>query len=131
MTDYTDPSTIDVDIVLGEINNAFKMRGDTWTDRLSWPNITVKALADEIACLRFENSHKFFFQLGGAFPQTTTWMGQEVDAREIRAQCSCGWKAKEDKACSLEENALWQWGQHVKKAAKKAGVTQRKEGPHG
>jgi hypothetical protein len=52
MTDYTDPSTIDVDEVCANINHAFKMRGEQWTDQLSWPNITVKALADEIARLR-------------------------------------------------------------------------------
>ena len=48
MTDYTDPSTIDVDEVRANINHDFAMRGHTWTDRLSWPNVTVKALADEI-----------------------------------------------------------------------------------
>lgn len=52
VTDYTDPSTIDVDEVCNNINRAFTIRGDQWTDQLSWPNITVKALADEIARLR-------------------------------------------------------------------------------
>lgn len=121
MTDYTDPTTIDVDTVLGEINNAFDRRGSLWDDSLSWPNITVKALADEVARLRFLMHHRFFFQLGGRAPDTTTWMGEEVDARWIRAQCSCGWRAKETKLFTLEENAHWHWVQHVRKAAKKAG----------
>lgn len=51
-TDYTDPSTIDVDVVIGEINHAYRMRGHTWTDRLSWPNVTVAALAAEVERLR-------------------------------------------------------------------------------
>lgn len=51
-TDYTDPSTIDVDTVLSEINQAFKMRGKNWTKDLSWPNVTVKALADEVTFWR-------------------------------------------------------------------------------
>ena len=50
-TDYTDPRTIDVGVVRGEIDQAFKARGHTWTDRLSWPNVTVKALADRITQL--------------------------------------------------------------------------------
>lgn len=52
MTDYTDPATIDVDEVCANINQAFKVRGGQWTDQLSWPNVTVKALADEIGRLR-------------------------------------------------------------------------------
>lgn len=51
-TDYTDPATIDVDVVIGNINHAHRMRGHTWTDERSWPNVTVKALADEIERLR-------------------------------------------------------------------------------
>lgn len=51
-TDFTDPATIDVDTVIGNITHDFKVRGKTWTDRLSWPNITVKALADEVTRLR-------------------------------------------------------------------------------
>ena len=53
-TDYADPNTIDVDTVLGNINHDFKMRGKSWTDRLSWPNVTVKALADEVVRVRAE-----------------------------------------------------------------------------
>lgn len=52
MTDYTDPTTIDVDEVVANINHDYEMRGDTWTNRLSWPNVTVKAMADEIEDLR-------------------------------------------------------------------------------
>lgn len=51
-TVYTDPSTIDVDEVIANITHDFNMRGDTWTDRLSWPNVTVLALAEEIQRLR-------------------------------------------------------------------------------
>jgi hypothetical protein len=47
-TDYTDPSTIDVAVVCGNINHDFKRRGHHWDNSLSWPNVTVKALADEI-----------------------------------------------------------------------------------
>lgn len=52
MTDYTDPTTIDVDEVCANINQAFKVRGERWTDERTWPNVTVKALADEIEQLR-------------------------------------------------------------------------------
>jgi hypothetical protein len=51
-TDYTDPSTIDVDVVIGNINHAHRVRGHLWTDERSWPNVTVKALADEVERLR-------------------------------------------------------------------------------
>lgn len=51
-TDYTDPSTIDVDVVIGNINHAHRIRGHMWTDERSWPNVTVKALADEVERLR-------------------------------------------------------------------------------
>ena len=51
-TDFTDPSTIDVDEVLANINHDYRMRGGSWSDRLTWPNVTVKALADEILRLR-------------------------------------------------------------------------------
>jgi hypothetical protein len=54
-TDYTDPRTIDVDEVLANINMAFRLRAHTWTDEPTWPNVTVKALADEIGRLRAEN----------------------------------------------------------------------------
>lgn len=52
MTDYTDPSTVDVDVVIGEITHAHRMRGDGWTDATSWPNVTVLALANEVTSLR-------------------------------------------------------------------------------
>lgn len=52
MENYTEPSSIDVDVVMGSINHDYNKRGDTWTSKLSWPNITVKALADEIETLR-------------------------------------------------------------------------------
>jgi hypothetical protein len=44
-TDYTDPATIDVNVVIGNITHAFRVRGHTWDDRPSWPNVTVMALA--------------------------------------------------------------------------------------
>lgn len=52
MTDYTDPSTIDVDEVIANITQEFHMRGDKWTSNTAWPHVTVKALADEIIRLR-------------------------------------------------------------------------------
>ena len=54
MTDYTEPSTIDVDTVVAEINHAYEMRGHLWTDHLTWPHVTAKALADRIAELTAE-----------------------------------------------------------------------------
>lgn len=48
MTDYTDPSTIDVDTVRANINHFYRVQGDFWTDKPAWPNVTVKALADRI-----------------------------------------------------------------------------------
>lgn len=51
-TDYTDPATIDVDEVIANITHAHKMRGDKWTSDLSWPNVTVLALANEVTALR-------------------------------------------------------------------------------
>lgn len=54
-TDFTDPSTIDVDVVIGNIHGAYRARGHLWTDERSWPNVTVKALADEVLRLRREN----------------------------------------------------------------------------
>lgn len=54
MTDYKDPTTIDVDEVIANINHDYKLRGKDWTDRLSWPNVTVKALADEVVRVRGE-----------------------------------------------------------------------------
>lgn len=50
--DYTDPSTVDVDTVIGNINSEFRQRGHRWTDRLSWPHVTVKALADKVEQVR-------------------------------------------------------------------------------
>jgi hypothetical protein len=49
MTDYTDPSTIDVAEVCANITHAYRVRGHRWTDALSWPNITVAALAAALA----------------------------------------------------------------------------------
>jgi hypothetical protein len=54
MTDYTDPDTIDIDTVIGEIRHAHAMRGDKWTNTPSWPNVTVLALANEVVALRRE-----------------------------------------------------------------------------
>lgn len=51
-TDFTDPTTIDVDEVVANINNAYRFRGNKWDDRPVWPNVTVKALADEVVRLR-------------------------------------------------------------------------------
>lgn len=47
-TNYTDPTTIDVGEVIANITHDYRMRGHTWTDRLSWPNVTVMALAAEV-----------------------------------------------------------------------------------
>jgi hypothetical protein len=47
-TDYTDPATIDVGEVIANIKHAAKLRGHTWDDRLSWPNVTVLALAIQV-----------------------------------------------------------------------------------
>lgn len=52
MINYTDPATVDVDTVIAEIAHAFKTRRSSWTDRLSWSNVTVAALADEIKRLQ-------------------------------------------------------------------------------
>lgn len=52
MTDYTDPTTVDVDTVIGNINHDHRTRGHKWDKRPSWPNVTVKALADEVLRLR-------------------------------------------------------------------------------
>ena len=55
-TNYTNPSTVDVDTVIGEINHAYEARGRMWDDRATWPNVTVKALADEVERLRVRAS---------------------------------------------------------------------------
>lgn len=52
VTDYTDPNTIDTDTVIGEITSAWRIRGKSWTDARSWPNVTVLALANEVVELR-------------------------------------------------------------------------------
>jgi hypothetical protein len=52
VTDYTDPATIDVNEVIANISHDYRMRGQTWTDHLSWPNVTVMALANEVQALR-------------------------------------------------------------------------------
>ncbi len=53
-TDYTNPETIDIDIVIGEINRAFTNRGTLWDNKPMWPHVTVKALVNEIAWLKGE-----------------------------------------------------------------------------
>lgn len=54
MTDYTNPATIDVDEVIGNIKMAQSLRADQWDDSPTWPNATVAALADEVVALRRE-----------------------------------------------------------------------------
>lgn len=54
MTNYTDPSTIDVDEVICNITHQAKQRRSTWTDKANWPDVTVLALADEVTALRRE-----------------------------------------------------------------------------
>jgi hypothetical protein len=87
MTDYTDPTTIDVDIVLGEINSAFNVRGHTWTDRLSWPHVTVKALADEIERLRNQAAEDIIWISGiGPIPEEGLRSWGEIQARWLTDQ---------------------------------------------
>lgn len=49
MTEYTDPSTIDVDVVRSEIDHSFRVKGHLWDETATWPNVTVKAMSDRIA----------------------------------------------------------------------------------
>lgn len=51
-TQFNDPSTIDVDVVIGNINHDFKNHREHWTEAPAWPRVTVKALAEEIERLR-------------------------------------------------------------------------------
>lgn len=55
-TDYTEPSTIDVAEVCANIHMAYEVRGHRWSNELSWPNVTVKAMADRIAELEAQLS---------------------------------------------------------------------------
>lgn len=57
LTDYRDPSTIDVDEVIANINHYYARDGQKWTEKPDWPNVTVKALADEITRLRKRSIH--------------------------------------------------------------------------
>lgn len=50
--DFADPSTIDVDEVIANINHQYETRGRDWTSDGVWPNVTVLALAREIMRLR-------------------------------------------------------------------------------
>jgi hypothetical protein len=52
VTDYTDPSSIDVDTVIGNIRSTPPALRQQWTADPSWPNVTVLALADEVVLLR-------------------------------------------------------------------------------
>ena len=52
-TDFADPATIDVDEVMANINNSWTFRRMHWDETPTWPNVTVKALADEVQRLRY------------------------------------------------------------------------------
>lgn len=58
-TSYTDPDTIDVDTVVGNITHGFQVRGHLWDEEPVWPNVTVLALANEIVRLRRRPWHRF------------------------------------------------------------------------
>lgn len=64
MTDYTEPSTIDVDEVMANIDQSFRIRAHQWTDEPVWPNVTVKALTDEVRRLRADAEHTDAYEAG-------------------------------------------------------------------
>jgi hypothetical protein len=51
---YTNPDTVDLRAVRDVITHDYQVRGHLWGDHPQWPNITVKALVDEIERLLAE-----------------------------------------------------------------------------
>ena len=48
--------------------------------------------------------------------------GETVEMPWLRACCTCGWKARRKERMTVEENAHWQWLNHVRKHHPRAMV---------